>query len=115
MARCCWSRYPAYLISVSTDLSSFLISDDESLSKKRGIRSRRTAASCSIVISGRLSNCANGCPNAEERSTEAGRCAGWSCGGCSCGEGRPREPVSLDLSSALGPPLAQLLKRPEIT
>src|SRR5260370_906247 len=55
MARCCWSRYPAYLISVSTDLSSLRISDDVSLSKNPVISSRRTAASSSTVISGRCS------------------------------------------------------------
>src|SRR5208282_294366 len=86
MARCCWSRYPAYLISISTDLSSLRISDErwawetltaedaecaeELLSKKPGRRSRRTGASCSIVISGRFSSCASDWPMAADRSCE---------------------------------------------
>src|ERR1019366_3758619 len=52
MARCCWSRYPAYLISVSTDLSSLRISEgsltaedtgdtEELLSKNLGTRTCR--------------------------------------------------------------------------
>src|ERR1019366_3998453 len=84
MARCCWSRYPAYLISVSMDLSLLLISDErwtaetltaedaefaeELLSKNLGARSCRTGASCSVVIPGPFSSCANGCPTSEENS-----------------------------------------------
>src|ERR1700675_3648939 len=96
MARCCWSRYPAYLISVSTDLSSLRISDDESLSKKRGISSRRTAASCSIVISGRRSSCAKGCPTAEARSI-ATEHVGTAAPGC------PVERSSTAISPAIAP------------
>jgi len=65
MARSCWPRYPAYLISVSIDLSSLRISDerltaehaeraDELRSKNRGVRSRRAGASCSTVNLGPL-------------------------------------------------------------
>src|ERR1035437_9843461 len=119
MARCCWSRYPAYLISVSTDLSSLRISEEsftrggtgdtgEILSKNSGKRFLRTGASCSMMISGRFSSCASGWPIAGDRSmaTQHVRTAAPGC---------PVERSSHRLSSAIPPrppplpPLQRLL------
>ena len=87
MARCCWSRYPAYLISVSTDLSSLRTSEErlQSLDDQRSdggisleepratrfLRRTQAGASCSMVISGRLSSWARGWPRADDRSVRS--------------------------------------------